>query len=1100
MFVPSTNPLFQYQPVLSKVSAAYSCVLSFKPGLKTNNVKDKIVYIKTGLKYWAKKSSRSIFTTRRSVKTTTGNSHLAYQFKTTTNGEPLSHKISFKKVGPKSWAQDGSMKGSTSYAPVSNGKDRVTNVAETGCRNSRQNRKCIKVCLWNAQSLKRKIDIVKDFRLEHELDLFLFTESWLKSDDLMEIGELEDDDCFLLHTPREGRPGGGVAGLIQSKFRATKATIKKADTFEHMEINLHIGSRNITLVIVYRPEPSNKNMYAMSEFFDEFTELLSGYQHTRHEIVIVGDFNFHMNKSDDPRTIKFNAILEMFDLVQHVAAPTHKGGNTLDLVITPKDSSLLSNCTVSDLNSDHNCILFDLNIQNSGGNNTKRVAFRKTRNIDKEKFKLDIKNKFSVLNLETESEVSLERVVELYNSTSEVLDKHAPKTEKHVTIRQPTPWVNEDIKKLKTEKRRAEKRWRKSRQSVDWDIFKSKRNTMNATLTSLKHTSLAAKINETKGDSKAMFKVLNASLHRKQELPLPHHTNHKKLADEFNSFFDDKIQGIRNKLISTLGPSNNNSSEGQRTENVTPLSNFKPLSSDEIKKLVLSMPTKHCGLDPIPTWLMKDSINQFLPVLTKIVNLSLQQGKMPDKLKHAIVKPLLKKLGLELVKKNYRPVSNLPFLGKLIESAVIQQYTEHLTKNKLNDPKQSAYKKFHSTETLLLKIHDCVMKNMAKGEITMLVLLDLSAAFDTIDHNILLNRLEKRCKVEGTALSWFKSYLSDRSQSVIIKDKLSDSIRLCQGVPQGSKLGPILFNSYIAPLSGIAESNAIEDEKYADDEQLILSFHPSQAGSQISARKRMEKCINEIRDFLHNNMLCNNSDKTEFLIIGTPNTLKSLQMDYITIENIKIKPVDDVRNLGVIFDKHMTMEKQVNKMCRNAYFNLRNISKIRKCLDNETTKTAVHALVTPHLDYGNALLYGIANRLENKLTLAQNAAARLITRVKKSEPISHHKMNLHWLPIPARIEFKILTTAWKAQHDQAPAYICELLQKKNNEDVNLRSNDQLLLKQPEPIARGKTEDRALSRAGPKLWNLLPPNIRNINTLECFKSKLKTHLFKKYYKT
>ena len=130
------------------------------------------------------------------------------------------------------------------------------------------------------------------------------------------------------------------------------------------------------------------------------------------------------------------------------------------------------------------------------------------------------------------------------------------------------------------------------------------------------------------------------------------------------------------------------------------------------------------------------------------------------------------------------------------------------------------------------------------------------------------------------------------------------------GVPQGSKLGPILFNSYIAPLSGIAHKHGVDDEKYADDEQLYLSFKPRLPNDGSDAVERMENCIEEIRLFLQQNKLCNNSEKTEFLIIGTPQQLKKLSISSIKVDNSIIHSVDNVRNLGVFFDKNMSMEKK----------------------------------------------------------------------------------------------------------------------------------------------------------------------------------------------
>jgi hypothetical protein len=386
---------------------------------------------------------------------------------------------------------------------------------------------------------------------------------------------------------------------------------------------------------------------------------------------------------------------------------------------------------------------------------------------------------------------------------------------------------------------------------------------------------------------------------------------------------------------------------------------------------------------------------------------------------------------------------------------------------------------------------------LSKGEIVMLVLLDLSAAFDTIDHTILLERLKKQFGVEGTALNWFKSYISNRSQSVTINDTESDKSFLKYGVPQGSKLGPVLFNSYISPLSEIASRNNVTDEKYADDEQLILSFTPKYVNDQLDSVKKMENCIKEIRDHLSNNKLCNNGEKTELMLIGNNNSLKDLKINSISIENIEIKAVSEVKNLGVIFDKQMTMEKQINKMCQRAYMNIRNISRIRQSLDKEDTKTAVNALVTPHLDYGNGLLYGIPKKYVNKLQIAQNSAVRLIEKIRRDEHITPYRKELHWLPIPARIQYKILTTTWKSLNNQAPKYLQRLL-KIRQSNYSQRTINECLLEIP--IQRGSNNlvDRAFFCSAPKLWNTLPTQIRNKKSLESFKSSLKTFLFNKFY--
>ena len=464
-------------------------------------------------------------------------------------------------------------------------------------------------------------------------------------------------------------------------------------------------------------------------------------------------------------------------------------------------------------------------------------------------------------------------------------------------------------------------------------------------------------------------------------------------------------------------------------------------------------------------------------------------------MKHAVIKPMLKQLGMELIKNNYRPVSNLSFISKLIESVVVQQLTDHMDTNDLQDPRQSAYKKHHSTETLLLKVQNDILMNMDKGQVTMMVLLDLSAAFDTIDHDILIERLEKRYGVTDTALRWFRSYLSDRTQSVCMDGQESDKLPLLYGVPQGSKLGPILFNAYIAPLSDAVKKHGIEDQKYADDEGLLMAFSPKLRVDQMNAREQVIDCITEIRDFLDVNKLSNNGKKTEFMISGSAQQLKKLEIDSIEVGGITIKAVDHVRNLGVIFDQHMSMGHQVRKICKTGYFHLRNISSVRNNINKKDTKTLTHAFVTSVLDNGNSLLHGISKKHLNKLQVLQNSAARVVERKRKFDHITEARKELHWLPVEARIKFKTLDFVWKSLNGMAPKYLINKPKRVNPRD--LRNKGLVFLETPR-FNRPSFGGRAFENVAPRLWNELPSDIRQAETNNQFRSKLKTHLFTQYY--
>ena len=211
---------------------------------------------------------------------------------------------------------------------------------------------------------------------------------------------------------------------------------------------------------------------------------------------------------------------------------------------------------------------------------------------------------------------------------------------------------------------------------------------------------------------------------------------------------------------------------------------------------------------------------------------------------------MLKKLGLDLELSNYRPVSNLSFLSKLIEKIVAIQFVEHLVRNKLMDPLQSAYKKYHSTETALLKVQNDILIDIDDKNVSLLVLLDLSAAFDTIDHDIILKRLNAECGIDGNALKWFKSYLTNRVQSVIIDDEISTPKKLNYGVPQGSILGPLLFTAYLAPLREIIVKHGLKYHCYADDTQIYISFSPVSEEVEDKALKSLETANADIKSFM----------------------------------------------------------------------------------------------------------------------------------------------------------------------------------------------------------------------------------------------------------
>ena len=605
-------------------------------------------------------------------------------------------------------------------------------------------------------------------------------------------------------------------------------------------------------------------------------------------------------------------------------------------------------------------------------------------------------------------------------------------------------------------------------------------------------------IAENSSDQRALFRTTKSLFGEPSEVSFPDDIATDELANEFGNFFMQKIDNI-NQLIDKQG-SLGKMDAGEKEcaadldlgMDVT-FANFKALTQEEVAELVKKASKKSCPLDPIPTSIVLDLLDELLPVITNMINLSFETGEFASCWKEALLKPLLKKCGLDVAFKNFRPVSNLSYVSKLSEKAAANQFIYHMTAHDLHMQFQSAYKRNHSTESALLKVKNDILLNMEAQKVTLLVLLDLSAAFDTVRHDTLLERLKVRFGVKGKALDWFASYLANRSQRVSVNGGLSSAFSLKQGVPQGSCLGPLLFTVYTSKLFEIVSKHLPSVHCYADDTQLYLAFSPSVPGDDEIALNAMRDCIDDLKIWMCRDQLMLNDDKTELMLIGTRQQLDKVNMNCLTVGDTVVEAKSEVRNLGSWFDCHLNMSAHINKLCAAAFYHLHNISRIRRFLDLDATKALVHAFVTSRVDYCNSLLYGLAASNLNKVQRVLNAAARLVCRAPR-----HCNDGLHWFPVKQRIKFKILFV-FKAIHGSAPHYLSELVAIKQKGRYNLRSSSNgLLLATTVRRSRVTLGDRSFQVAAPTLWNALPREIRSITDFKIFKCHLKTYLFKEAF--
>ena len=674
------------------------------------------------------------------------------------------------------------------------------------------------------------------------------------------------------------------------------------------------------------------------------------------------------------------------------------------------------------------------------------------------------------------------------------LDNHAPERSKKCTDRPKMQWYTDNLMKLKIKKRKDERYWRRKRTDSSKARFHQARNIYLNELQKAKSNHYNDRIEEAGNDQGKLFRIIKELGKGKTTMPLPEEQSSEKLSDRFCDFFTNKIIQIREQ-ISTISTSGYIWSFNNPT---CSMDTFRELTVVEVEKIIKSFSNATCNLDAIPTKLLKQCTPVITPWITDIVNESLQTSIFPSCWKQAVVKPLIKKAGLEPEFKNYRPVSNLNMISKVLEKCAIRQILDYVELNQLIPKYQSSYRRFHSTETSLIRYVNDLLLNMENQKVTMVVMLDLSAAFDTVDHAIISDILEKDFGMLAPVRNWILSYLSGREQFVKINGENSKTNKLECGLPQGSCLGPVGWLLYASKLFDIVKPHKVDASAYADDSKLALSFTCRSVIHQENAIREMENCIADVRAWMVSSKLKINDGKTELILFGSRQMLSKCNITSISVGKDIVKVVTSVRDLGVWLDCNLNFNVHVSKCAAKGYKQLYWINQIRPSLSIKSTNTIVHAFVTSSLDYCNATLYGMSKYNMNKMQRIQNCAARIVRRVNKYDHITPILKDLHWLKFEQRIIFKFALQVFKCLNNMAPTYLKELIQPKQVHRQGLRSSE-CCNKLHVPRTNRKTfADRAFSVAGPRIWNSLPSHITCENVLDSFKRKLKTFLFVQCY--
>ena len=673
----------------------------------------------------------------------------------------------------------------------------------------------------------------------------------------------------------------------------------------------------------------------------------------------------------------------------------------------------------------------------------------------------------------------------LTNKLNSVLDKHAP----WVKIQQRknfVPWLSTKTKELIKErdiwKRKAKLLAISSPEAVEeqcqaWSKYKKYRNQINNRKKREEILFKKEKLEEAMSSPDVLWKSAKSFMGWKSfgspnQLSVNNCliTSAKEIAQVMNCFFVQKVSNFR-KSMPNSPLDTTKIEECMRDKNCC--LEIEYMSVSKVKKILKGLSnSKSTSLDGLNNFSVKLAAHYLASPLQHVISLSIIQQKFPESWKYSKVIPLYKKCD-PLDRKNYRPVSLLSPLSKVLEKIVYEQLYEYFHVNKLFNENLHGYRKYRSTQTALLQLYDRWVRAASDGKLNGAVLLDLSAAFDLVDPSILLKKLELY-NIDSKSLAWIKSYLSNRKQAVWVDHTFSDFLPCDIGVPQGSNLGPLLFLIFFNDLPRYLNCDI---EAYADDSTLSISAKSVQEINQSLT----ENCA-AVSKWMSQNMLKLNTAKTHIMMLGTSRRIKNqdeeirVLMDGQLLEQSE-SGIESL--LGCEFEPNLKWNQNIKSVLNKLKHRLAALGNLRYVVPYDVRKNMAEALFVSVLSYCLPLYGGTDKQNTESLQIMQNKAARFVTLASARESRKSMFDKLNWLTVKQLLFYHTALTTYRVRMSKEPEYLSSFLSCDNMRGNIIIPHTYLSLAKQSYCYRGATN-----------WNQLPQCLRCLDTISKFKVELR----------
>lgn len=930
----------------------------------------------------------------------------------------------------------------------------------------------------NARSLNKNITELKAIMDKTDFDAVSISESWLRSRTPKDRFMI--DGYKIFRNDRKNKRGGGVCLYVREEYECKRIKIPNTpESPEVLWVEVTVNHKKIAIGTLYKaPNIPCKTFY---DAYDSLVYIFSKYE----DPILTGDFNVNMLNTESSDLKKLNdSIIEPFDLKQIINKPTRitdKSATLIDLMFVKDVDKVktFGQCDASGV-SDHFFIYMAYNIKKPKFKPI-TVTRRDFRKFDLPGFQraaevANWENVFAVHDVD-------DKVTILENTINDLLDKFAPY--KTFTLKKPnsTPWLTDEIRQVMdkrdmfkhnfnlTGNKNFKKNYKELRNKVTSMMRQSQKNMFNDTINS--------KVKDPKDFYKTAKKLnIISDKTNKAKVNFPAETLNQTFLQNNNAPIDSNfIKEKLNNLYKNFPPSIHKFA-------------FQAVSEQDLIKVTKNLKSMSVGVDKINSFVIKALLPRISTVLVHIVNISFELGIFPENWKKAVITPI-PKVSIPLSPNDFRPISLLPTLSKIIEKLANIQIVAYLVKHNFLDPYQSAYIKKHSTQTALLKLTEDIYDTIDDSELTLLVLLDFSKAFDTVNHKLLLAKLDILGFQKNTC-DWILSYLSGRKQMVRTERESSNWSPIINGVPQGSILGPLLFTILVSDMRrSIWNGSYIS---YADDTNLYWESPVEAINETIdTANKVLEK----VSTYCTDNCLRLNESKCKFIFIGSKpaiRKLNNLDLNHLKINGSNMERLTYAKILGVTFDEVLSWQKQVNLCISKAMGNFFQIYRYKKFLDKDSKIILCESIVLSQFNYCDTVYSNMDTFLEQKIQKIQNLCLRFIFGYGKRESCDYNALltSLKWLNMKNRRIKHGLTMIYKILNGLAPNYLSDAFTLTNQiHNVNTRRvNNSIWINKS---ITSKIHRKAYTFYMSKIYNNLPENIKQSVSVNSFKHAIKSYI-------